>query len=66
MRCQKIQKDSKQFQQIPKDSKEPKSKEYFGVEEPTRAQKANGSSSPSVWRIKDLDAPALLGCLKIV
>ena len=39
-------------------------KEYSAFKMPTRAQKANGSSSLS-GRIKDLEAPALLGRLKI-
>ena len=43
-------------------------KKYFTIKEPARAQKANGSPpSPSVLRrIKDLEAPALLGRQKMV
>ena len=70
----KIPKDSKRFQKVLKNSKTPKgtkeiiSKEHFALKEPARAQKANGSSSypSSVRRIKDLEASALLGYLKIL
>ena len=74
-RFQKISKGSKRFQKSPEDFKRfkriqisPKdSKEkIFSFNEPARAQKANISSYySSLSRIKEIEVPALLRCLKI-